>query len=196
MLFIPYRGRSFANGYAKVRWQGSHYPEGYKRYPNGLGLRGAKPSTYDRKAERMFDGLGIGMRGFEFLRRAFDVGTEVFELGSHLLLERELLHVNSVVRVGGDRRVGVLLPCERLGSCDDDPETVVLNRAGEIGRLALLFDERLHSGFHLRTERFQRCFGFITCYLRSEKLVNHFKIGCHNGSALFQLVPCEWVKRC
>jgi hypothetical protein len=32
--------------------------------------------------------------------------------------------------------------------------------------------------------------------LRSEKLVNYFKIGCHNSSALFQLVPCEWVKRC
>ena len=94
MLFIPYRGRSFANGYAKVRWQGSHYPEGYKRYPNGLGLRGAKPSTHDCQAERMFDGLSL-----------------------------------------------------------------------------------------------------ITCYLRSEKLVDNFKIGCHNGSALFQLVPCEWVKK-
>ena len=143
----------------------------------------------------MLDTLGIGMSFFEFLRGAFDVGTEVFELGSHLLLERELLHVDRVVGVGGDGRVGVFLPCERLGSCDDNLETVVLNRAGEIRRLALLFDERLHSGFHLRTERFQRCLGFITCYLRSEKLVDYFKIGCHNGSALFQLVPCEWVKK-
>ena len=121
----------------------------------------------------MFDGLGIGMGFFELLRGAFDVGTEVFELGSHPLLERELLHVDRVVRVGGDGRVGVLLPCEGLGPADDDFEAVVLDRAGEVGRLALLFDERLHSGFHLRTERFQRLFGFVTCYLRSEKLVNN-----------------------
>ena len=90
----------------------------------------------------MFDTLALGVRGFEFLRGAFDVGTEVFELGSHLLLERELLHVDRVVWVGGDSRVGVLLPRERLGSCDDDPEAVVLDRAGEIGRFALLFEQR------------------------------------------------------
>ena len=39
--FIPYRGRTFANGYAQARWQVSHYPEGYKRYP-----RSTKGSQY------------------------------------------------------------------------------------------------------------------------------------------------------
>ena len=136
--------------------------------------------AYERYSECVFDTLGLGMGFLEFLRGAFEVGTEVFELGGDTLLQGELLHVDRMVGVGGDSGVGVLLPRERLGPADDDLDTVVLDGAGEVGRLALLLDERLHSGFHLRTETLQRCFGFVTCYLRSEKLIDYFIIGCHN----------------
>ena len=142
----------------------------------------------------MLDTLALGMGFFELLRRTFEVSPHIFQLRCHLLLEGELLHVNSVVGVGGHGRVGVLLPREGLRTADDDFETVVLDGAGEVGRLALLFDERLHGGFHLRTQGFEGCLGFSTCYLRSEKLVNYFIIVLHNSSALFMLVPCEWVK--
>ena len=136
--------------------------------------------AYERNPEGVFDTLAFGMGFLEFLGGAFEVSPHVLQLCCHLLLEGELLHVNSVIGVGGDGRVGVLLPRERFGAADDDLETVVLNRAGEIGRLALLFDERLHGGFHLRTECFEGCLGFVTCYLRSEKLVDYFIIGWHN----------------
>ena len=137
----------------------------------------------------MFDGLALGMGFLEFLRRAFEVSPHVLQLCRHLLLQRQLLHVNSVVGVGGDGGVGVLLPREGLRSADDDLDAVVLDGAGEVGRQPLLFDELPDSGFHLRTETLQRRFGFVTCYLRSEKLVDNFIIllcalrlivGCHN----------------
>ena len=133
--------------------------------------------AYERNPERVLDTLALGMGFFELLRRAFEVRPEVLQLRCHLLLEGELLHVDGMVRVGGHCGVGVLLPRERFGSADDDLETVVLNRAGEIGRLALLFDECLHGGFHLRTECFEGCLGFVvTCYLRREKPVDYFII--------------------
>ena len=124
----------------------------------------------------MFDTLAFGMGFLEFLRRAFEVSPHVLQLCRHLLLQRQLLHVNSVVGVGRDGRGGVLLPRERFGPADDDLETVVLNSAGEVGRQPLLFDTRLHGSFHLRTERFERRLGFVTCYLRSEKPVDYIII--------------------
>ena len=60
----------------------------------------------------MFDTLALGMGFFELLRGAFDVRAQILQLRRHLLLERQLLHVNSVVGVGGHGRVGVLLPRE------------------------------------------------------------------------------------
>ena len=138
--------------------------------------------------------LAFWMGFFELLRRAFEVSTHVLELRRHLLLERELLQVDRVVRVGSDGRVGVLLPRERLGSADDDLKTVVVDGAGEGARQSAFGDEGLHGLFHLRTEGLERRLGFVTCYLRSEKLVDYIIISCHNSSALFMLVPCEWVK--
>ena len=124
----------------------------------------------------MFDGLAFGMGFFEFLGRAFEVGTEVLQLRCHLLLEGKLLHVDGMVGVGGDGRVGVLLPRERLGSADDDLDAVVLDCAGEGTRQAFFGDECLHGFLHLRTEGFEGRLGFVTCYLRSEKLVNNIVV--------------------
>ena len=137
----------------------------------------------------MLDTLAFGMGFFEFLRGALEVGPEVLELRCHLLLEGELLEVDGMVGVGGYLGTGVLLPREGLGPADDDIDAVVLDGAGEVGGLALLLDECLHGGFHLRTEGFEGCFGFVTCYLCSEKLVDNFVVhlcalrlivGCHN----------------
>ena len=124
----------------------------------------------------MLDTLAFGMGFFEFLRGALEVGTEVLQLRCHLLLEGELLHVDGMVRVGGDGRVGVLLPRERLGPADDDLDAVVLDRAGEGLTHATLGDECLYGGFHLRTQTLQGRFGFVTCYLCSEKLVNYIVV--------------------
>ena len=128
----------------------------------------------------MFDTLALGMGFGELLRRAFDVGTHVLELRGDLLLQRQLLHVNSVVGVGGDGGVGVLLPGVGLRPADDDLDAVVLDGAGEGLAQAAFGDEGSDGFLYLRTERFERCFGFVTCYLCSEKLVNDFKIGIHN----------------
>ena len=125
----------------------------------------------------MFDTLAFGMGFGELLGSAFDIGTHVLELRGNLLLERELLHVNSVVGVGGDGRVGVLLPGVGLRPADDDLDAVVLDGAGEGLAQAAFGDEGFDSFLYLRTERFERCFGFVTCYLRSEKLVDYFVIG-------------------
>ena len=54
----------------------------------------------------MFDTLAFGMGFFELLRGAFEVSPHVLQLRCHLLLEGELLHVNSVIGVRGDGRVG------------------------------------------------------------------------------------------
>ena len=54
----------------------------------------------------MFDTLALGMGFFEFLGGAFEVRAEVLQLRCHLLLEGELLHVDGMVRVGGDGGVG------------------------------------------------------------------------------------------
>ena len=153
----------------------------------------------------MLDTLAFGMGFLKLLRRAFEVSTHVLELRGNLLLERELLHVNSVVGVGGDGRVGVLLPGVGLRPADDDLEAVVFDGAGEGLAQAAFGDEGFDSFLYLRTERFERCFGFVTCYLRSEKLVNDFKICFHNSSAfvsnafsvssVLDLAPCEWVKK-
>ena len=136
----------------------------------GVGL------SYERNPERVFDTLAFGMGGGKFLRRAFEVSTHVFELRCYLLLERELLHVNSVVGVGGDGRVGVLLPRERFRPADDDLETVVLDSAGEGPWQSAFSDQRLYCFLYLRTERFEGFFGLIACYLRSEKLVDNFVV--------------------
>ena len=125
----------------------------------------------------MFDTLAFGMGFGELLGGALDVGTHVLELRGDLLLEGELLNVDGMVRVGGHGRVGVLLPGVGLRPADDDLETVVLDSAGEGLAQAALGDEGLYGFLYLRTERFERCFGFVTCYLRSEKLVDNFVVG-------------------
>ena len=84
----------------------------------------------------------------ELLRRAFEVRPHVLELRGYLLLQGQLLHVNSVVGVGGHGRVGVLLPCVGLRPADDDLKTVVVDSAGEVGRQPLFFDELPDSIFH------------------------------------------------
>ena len=71
--------------------------------------------------------MGFG----ELLGGALDVGTHVLELRGYLLLQGELLHVDRVIRVRGDRRVGVLLPGVGFRPADDDLEAVVLDGAGE-----------------------------------------------------------------
>lgn len=105
-----------------------------------------------------------------------------------------MLHVNAVIGVGCDGRIGVLLPGEGLRPADDNLDAVVLNGAGEGLRQSSLGDECLHGFFDLRTEGFEVRFGFITSYLCSKKLVDNFILGCHSDSALFPLVPCEGVK--
>ena len=77
-------------------------------------------SAHEREAEGVLDTLAFGVGFFEFLGGALEVGTEVLQLRCHLLLEGELLHVDGMVRVGGDGRVGVLLPREGLGPADDE----------------------------------------------------------------------------
>ena len=125
----------------------------------------------------MFDTLAFGMGFGELLGGAFNVGTHVLELRGDLLLEGELLDVDGMVRVGGHGGVGVLLPGVGLRPADDDLDAVVLDGAGEGLAQAAFGDEGFDSFLYLRTERFERCFGFVTCYLRSEKLVDYFVIG-------------------
>ena len=153
----------------------------------------------------MFDTLAFGMGFGELLGSTLDVGTHVLELRGYLLLEGELLHVNGMVGVRGHSGVGVLLPGVGLRPADDDLDAVVLDGAGEGLAQAAIGDEGSDGFLHLRTERFERCFGFVTCYLCSEKLVDDFKICFHNSSAfvsnafsvssVLDLAPCEWVKK-
>ena len=125
----------------------------------------------------MFDTLAVGMGFGELLGGAFDVRPHVLELGGDLLLERELLNVDGMVGVRGDGRVGVLLPGVGLRPADDDLDAVVLDGAGEGLAQAAFGDEGLYGFLYLRTERFKGFFGLVTCYLRSEKLVDYFVIG-------------------
>ena len=124
----------------------------------------------------MFDGLAVGVRFGELLGSTLDVGTHVLELRGDLLLEGELLNVDGMVGVRGHGGVGVLLPSVGLRPADDDLDAVVLDGAGEGLAQAAFGDEGSDGFLYLRTERFERCFGFITCYLRSEKLVNNFVV--------------------
>ena len=124
----------------------------------------------------MFDTLAFGVGFGELLGSTLDVGTHVLELRGYLLLEGELLNVDGMVGVRGHGRVGVLLQGVGLRPADDDLDAVVLDGAGEGLAQAALGDEGSDGFLYLRTERFERCFGFITCYLRSEKLVNNFVV--------------------
>ena len=152
----------------------------------------------------MFDTLAFGMGFGELLGGTLDIGTHVLELRGDLLLEGELLNVDGMVGVRGHGRVGVLLPGVGLRPADDDLEAVIFDGAGEGLAQAAFGDEGLDGFLYLRTECFERCFGFVTCYLRSEKLVDNFVV-CHNSSAfvsnafsvssVLDLAPCEWVKK-
>ena len=124
----------------------------------------------------MFDTLAFGMGFGELLGSTLDVGTHVLELRGDLLLEGELLNVDGMVRVRGHGGVGVLLPGVGLRPADDDLDAVVFDGAGEGLAQAAFGDEGLDGFLYLRTECFERCFGFVTCYLRSEKLVNDFVV--------------------
>ena len=140
----------------------------------------------------MFDTLAFGMGFLELLRGTFEVSPHVLQLCRHLLLQRQLLHVNSVVGVGCDGRVGVLLPCKRFGSADDDFDAVILDSTGESAWQSSFSDKCLDGFFYLWTECVDSCFGFVTCYLRSEKLVNYFKICCHDCESFVLGLVCEW----
>ena len=152
----------------------------------------------------MFDTLAFGMGFGELLGSTLDVSTHVLELRGDLLLEGELLNVDGMVGVRGHGRVGILLPGVGLRSADDDLDAVVFDGAGEGLAQAALGDEGSDGFLYLRTERFEGFFGFVTCYLRSEKLVDNFVV-CHNSSAfvsnafsvssVLDLAPCEWVKK-
>ena len=124
----------------------------------------------------MFDTLAFGMGFGELLGSTLDVGTHVLELRGDLLLEGELLHVNGMVGVGGHGRVGVLLPGVGLRPADDDLDAVVFDGAGEGLAQAAFGDEGSDGFLYLRTEHFERCFGFVACYLCSEKLVDDFVV--------------------
>lgn len=132
--------------------------------------------SYECDAERMFDTLAVWVGFLELLRRAFEVRTEVLQLRRHLLLQRQLLHVNSVVGVGGHCRVGVLLPGVGLRPADDDLDAVVLDGAGEGLAQATFGDEGLDGILYLRTERFEGFFGLVACYLCCKKLINNFVV--------------------
>ena len=124
----------------------------------------------------MFDTLAVGVRFGELLGGAFNVGTHVLELRGDLLLEGELLNVDGMVRVRGHGGVGVLLPGVGLRPADDDLDAVVLDGAGEGLAQAAFGDEGSDGFLHLRTECFERCFGFVACYLCCEKLVDNFVV--------------------
>ena len=153
----------------------------------------------------MFDTLAVGVGFGELLGSTFEVRPHVLELRGYLLLEGELLNVDGMVGVRGDGRVGVLLPGVGLRPADDDLDAVVLDGAGEGLAQAAFGDEGSDGFLYLRTERFKGFFGLVACYLRSEKLVNYFKICFHNSSAfvsnafsvssVLDLAPCEWVKK-
>lgn len=131
----------------------------------------------------MLDGFAVGVGFGELLGGAPDVRTHVLELGCHLLLKRELLEIDGVVRVGGDGRVGVFLPCVGLGPADDDLETMVLDSAGERFGETLLGDERFHRFFHVLAQAVHCCITLISAQLRCEKLVNDRIILCFHKTA-------------
>ena len=116
------------------------------------------------------------MRLSEFLGGALDVGTHVLELVVDTFLQFQLLQVDGVVGVIRHFLVVVLFPGERLRPLDANLDAVVLDDAGEIARQSTLGDELFDGLFHLRTQGFERFFGLVTCHLRSEKLVDYFKI--------------------
>ena len=124
----------------------------------------------------MFDTLAFGVGFGELLGSTLDVRPHVLELRGDLLLEGELLNVDGMVGVRGHGGVGVLLPSVGLRPADDDLDTVVLDGAGEGLAQAAFGDEGLYGFLHLRTECFECRFGFVTCYLRSEKLVDNFVV--------------------
>ena len=126
---------------------------------------------HDGDGEAVLDGLGVRVRLGEFLGGALEVRTRFLDV----LLELLVVAVQLLVEVEvGVLNLGVLLPCVGDRSAYDDLEAVVLERAGVVLRQSSLFDERLYRLFYLRTQGLKRRLGFITCYLRSEKLVDYF----------------------
>ena len=132
--------------------------------------------SYESDAERVLDTLAFGMGFFELLRRTFEVRPHVLQLCRHFLLQRQLLHLDSVIGVRGHSRVGVLLPGVGLRPADDDLEAVVLDSAGEGLAQTTFGDEGLDGFLYLRTERFEGFFGLVACYLCCKKLINNFII--------------------
>ena len=126
---------------------------------------------HDGDGEAVLDGLGVRVRLGEFLGGALEVRTRFLDV----LLELLVVAVQLLVEVEvGVFNLGVLLPCVGDRSAYNDLEAVVLDRAGVVLRQSSLFDERLYRLFYLRTQGLKRRLGFITCYLRSEKLVDYF----------------------
>ena len=125
----------------------------------------------------MFDGLGIGMRFGELLSRTLEVRPRLFDILLQLLVIPVQLLVEVEVRI---LDLGVLLPRVLRRTTHHDLKPRRLDGTGEGLAQAAFGDEGLYGFLHLRTECFERCFGLVTCYLRSEKLVNDFKICFHN----------------
>ncbi len=139
--------------------------------------KGFADLSVKRQAEASLDGVGIGMGGSQFLGGALDVGTHVLELGGYLLLEGELLEVDGVVGVGGDGRVGVLLPGEGLRPADDDLDTVVLDRAGEVLTQAFLGDDSFYCLLHVLAQAVHGGITLVGSDLCCEKLVDDRVVG-------------------
>ena len=134
----------------------------------------------------MFDGLGVGVVFCELLRGALDVGTHVLKLRGYLLLESKLLEVDRVVGIGGDCRVGVLLPCVGLRPADDDLDAVVLDSAGKGLTETAVLDEALYGFLYLRAEALEGCLVLVSSDLCCEKLVDDVVVlGCAKRELVF-----------
>ena len=142
---------------------------------------------HDSNGETAFDGFGIRMRLGEFLSRTFDVCPHVFQLVTDALLEFQLLHIDGVIGVGRDGRIGVLLPCLGSRTLHADFEPVVLQQTLEVLRQPLLGDKRFDCRFDIRTEGLEGCFTFVGAHLSCEKLVNDRIIVCFHLSKVLCL---------
>ena len=125
---------------------------------------------HDGDGEAVLDGLGVRVRLGEFLGGALEVRASLFDVLLKLLVVAVQLLVEVEV---GVLNLGVLLPCVRSRTTNDDLEAVVLDRAGVVLRQSSLFDERLYRLFYLRTQGFEGCFTLVCAHLSTEKLVNN-----------------------
>ena len=124
---------------------------------------------HDGDGEAVLDGLGVRVILSEFLGGTLEVCAGFLDICLEFLVVAVELLVERQVRVV---QLGVLLPCVGGRTTDDDLESVVLNRAGEVRRFTLLTNQFLHGCLYLRTQRFQGCFTLVHAQLSAKELVN------------------------